>query len=147
MAALQGAQWNDGTLFLNGIGIVVTSMTMNGFSTSDIETATLSSTSKGYIQGTFDGGTIEVQGYSIPRPGFNAGDPKLVLPTAGDKTPTPFEFFLSNPEAPISGQFYPLFAGEAYVQSLSIEATVDDVVRLTYVLRITGELVLDVYSI
>ena len=144
-APLQGATWNNGTLFLNHAGITVTSLTLSGFGTTDIETASLSSTAKGYVQGAFDGGTIEVQGSELPRPAANAGDPKLVLPTAGDSVPSPFEFYLGAGD--VSGQFYPLFAGEAYVQSLSVEATVDDAIRLTYVLRITGELVLDVYSI
>lgn len=142
---LQGATWTDGTLFLNGQGIQVTSMTMSGYGATEIETGSLSSTAKQYVQGTFDGATIEVQGLSVPRPGANSGDPKLVRPTAGDQTPSSFEFYLGT--ANVSGEFYPLFAGEAYVQSLAIEASIDDAVRLTYVLRITGELVLDGYSI
>ena len=127
MAALS----TTGTAFTTGSGSVsgiITAINLGGISTAEIDVTQLSDTSKNYIMGVRDGGTVEVtvmvDTAAIPD-----------LPTAG--TSTPVSFVLRFGAAGASG---PTFTFSAYVQSVSTEAALDGAVSATYTLRISGSI-------
>ena len=105
---------------------VVTAISLGGISTAEIDVTALSDTSKSYIMGTIDGGTVDVS--------VNLDTGVTVsLPTAGDNVPTVFSLRFGA----ASGQGV-TFGFSAYIQSSSVEASVDAQVTASYTLRITG---------
>ena len=119
-----------GSTFVTGasdIKGVVTAISLGGISTAEIDVTALADTSKSYIMGTIDGGTIDVT--------VNLDSGVTVsLPTAGDATPTSFTLRFGPSTASVGV----IFTFSAYIQSASVEASVDAQVTASYTLRITG---------
>jgi hypothetical protein len=118
-----------GTAFTTGSGSVsgiITAINLGGISTAEIDVTQLSDTSKNYIMGTRDGGTVEVtvmvDTAALPD-----------LPTAGSASPSSFVLRFGA-----SGGGGPTFTFGAYVQAVSTEAALDGAVTATYTLRISG---------
>ena len=107
---------------------LVTAVNLGGISTAEIDVTQLSDTSKNYIMGVRDGGTVEVtvmvDTAAVPD-----------LPTAGSSSPV--SFVLRFGAAGASG---PTFTFSAYVQAVSTEAALDGAVSATYTLRISGSI-------
>lgn len=125
MAAISTA----GTAFTTGsaeVSGIITAISLGGISTAEIDVTALSDTSKAYIMGVRDGGTVEVtvmvDTSAVPD-----------LPSAGDATPSSFVLRFGP-----NGGSGPVFTFTAYVQSASVEASVDGAVTATYTLRISG---------
>ena len=105
---------------------VVTAISLGGISTAEIDVTALADLSKTYIMGTIDGGTVDVT--------VNLDTGVTVsLPTAGDNTPTSFTLRFG---AASGGGV--TFSFSAYIQSTSVEASVDAQVTASYTLRISG---------
>jgi hypothetical protein len=125
MAAISttGTAFTSGSGFVSGI---ITAINLGGISTAEIDVTQLSDTSKNYIMGTRDGGTVEVtvmvDTAALPD-----------LPTAGSAAPSSFVLRFGA-----SGGGGPTFTFSAYVQSVSTEASLDGAVTATYTLRISG---------
>ena len=120
-----------GTAFTTGSGSVsgiITAINLGGISTAEIDVTQLSDTSKNYIMGTRDGGTVEVTVMVD-----TAATPDL--PTAGSSSTTAFVLRFGA-----SGASGPTFTFNAYVQSVSTEAALDGAVSATYTLRISGSI-------
>jgi len=107
----------------------VTSVNLGGISTAEIDVSALADTSKSYIMGQLDGGTIEV---SVNVDNANAA---VTLPTAGDSTAAAYTLTFGTPAV---GNACPRFSFNAYIQNVSVEAGVDAQVTATYTLRISG---------
>ena len=106
----------------------ITAISLGGISTAEIDTTALASTSKEYVMGTIDGGTVDVT--------VNLATGSTVdLPTAGDNAPTAFKLKFGTW---VSGAAVPFFTFDAYIQNVSVEASVDAQVTASYTLRITG---------
>ena len=129
MAAISsvGSQFTTGT-----VKGTITAISLSGISTAEIDVTALSSSSKEYVMGTIDAGTIEV---TVNVDTLAAAGAAVDLPTAGDNVPTNFVLRLGTPAASL---LVPTFTFSAYIQSVSIEAAVDQQVTATYTLRITG---------
>jgi hypothetical protein len=127
MAAISttGTAFTTGATAVSGI---ITAINLGGISTAEIDVTQLSDTSKNYIMGTRDGGTVEVtvmvDTAALPD-----------LPTAGSSSPTSFVLRFGA-----SGASGPVFTFNAYVQSVSTEAALDGAVSATYTLRISGSI-------
>jgi hypothetical protein len=128
MAAISttGTAFTTGATAVSGI---ITAINLGGISTAEIDVTQLSDTSKNYIMGTRDGGTVEV----TVMVDTTAGVPDL--PTAGSSSPTSFVLRFGA-----SGASGPTFTFSAYVQSVSTEAALDGAVSATYTLRISGSI-------
>jgi hypothetical protein len=131
MAAISsvGSQFTQGT-----VKGTITAISLSGISTAEIDVTSISSTSKEYVMGTIDGGTIEV---TVNVDTVAATAATIDLPTAGDNVPTSFVLRLGTGAANLQ---VPTFSFNAYIQSVSIEASVDAQVTATYTLRITGNI-------
>lgn len=120
---------STGTTFLTGVGDIigeVTAISFSGVSAGEIETSNLSSSSKSYILGTVDGGTVEVTVNAI-------GSVPSVL-VAGDITPTAFTIRFGG-----AGSAVGYTVGfSAFIQSIKAEAGVDQVIKNTYTLQISS---------
>jgi hypothetical protein len=129
MAAISsvGSQFTTGT-----VKGTITAISLSGISTAEIDVTSISSTSKEYVMGTIDAGTIEVT-VNVDTVASTAAT--IDLPTAGDNVPTSFVLRLGTGAANLQ---VPTFTFNAYIQSVSIEASVDAQVTATYTLRITG---------
>ena len=112
------------TFVLNATEIVgeVTSISFSGIGATAIDTTQLSSTSKSYVLGTTDGGTVEIT--------CNMTNAVPAMVVSGDATSTAFtvRFGGSGPVVTFSG----------YISGTSFEASVDSQVVTTYTIRITG---------
>ena len=120
-----------GTTFTTGIADVtgiITAINLGGISTAEIDVTALSDSNKIYIMGSRDGGTIEV---TVMVETSTTPD----LPTAGDATPTSFVLRFGP-----SGGAGPTFTFSAFVQNVSVEASVDGAVTATYTLRVSGNI-------
>jgi hypothetical protein len=129
MAAISsvGSSFTTGT-----IKGTITAISLSGISTAEIDVTSISSTSKEYVMGTIDGGTIEV---TVNVDTVSSTGATIDLPTAGDNQPTAFVLKLGTGAASLQ---VPTFSFSAYIQSVSVEASVDAQVTATYTLRITG---------
>ena len=120
-----------GTSFTTGDTVIlgtITAISMSGMSAAEIDTTGISSTTKEFVLGTLDGGTVDIT--------VNLVTGSLVsMPTAGDGTPTAFVLKFGTHAA---GATVPVFSFSAYIQSSSVEAGVDQQVTANYTLRITG---------
>lgn len=125
MAAISSVGSKFGT---NTVVGTITAISLGGISTAEIDVTALSSTSKDYVMGTIDGGTVDVTVNLV------AGS-TIDLPTAGDAVPTSFKLKFGTHA---TGATVPVFTFEAYIQSVSVEAGVDAQVTASYTLRITG---------
>ena len=103
----------------------ITAMSLGGISTAEIDVTSISSTTKEYVMGTLDGGTVDVT------VNLDAGV-TVSMPTAGDVTPTAFVLRFG------AGTVGVAFTFSAYIQSVTVEAGVDQQVTASYTLRITG---------
>lgn len=109
----------------------VTAVSLGGISTAEIDVTALADTSKGYLMGVLDGGTVEVT------VNVDTTAAALTLPTAGDSTPYAYTLTFGTPGA---SNACPRFTFSAYIQSVSVEAALDAQVTATYTLRITGSI-------
>lgn len=119
-----------GSTFLTGVGTIigtVTAISLGGISTAEIDVTSLSSTTKEYIMGTIDGGTVDVTVNLI-------SGATVSLPTAGDAVPTAFTLRFGAVGSGVT------FTFDAYIQNTSVESAVDAQVTATYTLRITGSI-------
>ena len=125
MAAISttGTAFTTGAAAVSGI---ITAINLGGISTAEIDVTQLTDTSKNYIRGVRDGGTVEV---TVMVDTTATPD----LPTAGSSSPTSFVLRFGA-----SGASGPTFTFTAYVQSVSAEAALDGAVSATYTLRISG---------
>ena len=113
------------TTFVLGTGEIigeVTSISFGGIGATAIDTTQMSSTSKSYVLGTMDGGTVEIT--------CNMTNAIPTMPLSGDATSTSYSvrFGLTGPVVTFSG----------YISGTSFEASVDSQVITTYTIRITG---------
>jgi hypothetical protein len=109
----------------------VTSVSLGGISTAEIDVTGIGDTSKSYVMGTLDGGTIEV-GVNV-----DTAAAALTLPTAGDSTPYAYTLTFGTPSV---GNACPRFTFSAYIQNVSVEAALDAQVTATYTLRVSGSI-------
>jgi hypothetical protein len=110
----------------------ITAISFSGLSTAEIDVTDITSTNKTYVMGTLDGGTVEV---TVNVDTLAATGAPVSTPTAGDNVPTSFVLRLGGGAASLE---VPTFSFSAYIQSVSVEAAVDQQVTATYTLRITG---------
>ena len=115
--------------FESGLGLI-TSISLGGVSTAEIDTTSLASSSKSAITGTLDGGTVDVSFFS--KTGQTNGL-QFYKPTAGTNTPYNFRIAFTDGSNDL---WYLNFS--AYIQSTNLEAAVDSAVSGTMTLRITG---------
>jgi hypothetical protein len=108
---------------------LVTAVNLGGISTAEIDVTGLSDTSKNYVMGTLDGGTVEV---TVNVDSANAA---LTLPTAGASTAAAYTLTFGTPAV---GNACPRFSFNAFIQNISVEAALDAQVTATYTLRISG---------
>ena len=122
-----------GTVFAGGgasnIKGHVTAVNLSGINTAEIDVTGLVDTSKSYVMGVLDGGTIEV---TCNVDNANAA---VTLPTSGDTTTDAYTLTFGTPAV---GNAVPRFSFNAYIQNTSVEAGVDAQVTVTYTLRISG---------
>lgn len=104
----------------------ITSISLGGVSTAEIDVTGLGDSAKQYIMGTLDGGTVEISAIVTGAPG---------IPTSGDTTADAYTLTFGTPAV---GNASPRFSFNAFIQQVSVEASVDGVVTATYTLRITG---------
>ena len=121
-----------GTNFVTGVSDIkgtITAISLGGISTAEIDVTSISSSTKEYVMGTLDGGTVDVT------VNLDAGV-VCSMPTAGDTAPTSFTLRFGTGAA--SPNQVPIFTFSAYIQSVSVEAGVDAQVTASYTLRISG---------
>lgn len=104
---------------------IITSISLGGISTAEIDITGLTDTAKSYIMGTKDGGTVEV---SVIVDSSAVPD----LPTSGATSATSFALRF--------GASGPTFTFSAFIQQCSVEASVDGAVTASYTLRISGDI-------
>jgi len=110
----------DGTTEIIG---EVTAISFSGIAAAEIDVTMLSDTTKKYVLGTADGGTVEVT--------CNMTGAAPSLPVSGDATPSNYIVRFGgagNPRANFSG----------YIVSTAFDAGVDSQVTTTYTIRISG---------
>lgn len=110
----------------NTVSGIVTAMSLSGVSCAEIDVTSLASSTKSYVLGTRDGGTIDI---TVNVDQGSSPD----MPTAGDALPTKFKLRFGP-----SGGGGPSFEFDAYIQSVSVEAGIDQQVIANYTLRLTG---------
>ena len=103
----------------------ITAISLGGISTAEIDVTSISSSTKEYVMGTMDGGTVDVT------VNLDAGV-VCSMPTAGDTSPTAFVLRFGASSLGVA------FTFSAYIQSVSVEAGVDAQVTASYTLRISG---------
>jgi hypothetical protein len=103
----------------------VTAISFSGIGAAEIDVTQLSNTTKSYVLGTTDGGTVEVT--------CNMTNAAPTLPVSGNASP---HNFLLRFGGNVVG--YPTASFTAYVAGASFEASVDQQVTTTYTLRLTG---------
>ena len=113
------------TTFVSGVGEIigeVTAISFGGISATAIDTTLLSSTTKSYVLGTTDGGTVEIT--------CNMINTVPTMPVSGDAVSTNYtvRFGATGPVVTFSG----------YISGTSFEASIDSQVITTYTIRITG---------
>ena len=129
---------STGSTFTTGSGDVVgeiTSISFSGITAAEIDVTNLSSSSKSYVLGTADGGTVEIS--------CNTTAAAPVLPTAGDASPTSFvvRFGPVGAASPLQSVLA-TFTG--YIVNTSFEASVDSQVITTYTIQITGAVTMSI---
>lgn len=107
----------------------VTAVNLGGISTAEIDVTGIGDTSKSYVMGTLDGGTIEVT------VNVDTAAAALTLPSSGSSTPAAYTLTFGTPAV---GNACPRFSFSAYIQNVSVEAALDAQVTATYTLRISG---------
>jgi hypothetical protein len=103
----------------------VTAISFSGIGAAEIDVTQLSDTTKKYVLGTADGGTVEVS--------CNMTNAVPTLPTSGDAVPENFILAFGGTTAGL-----PRATFTAYIAGVSFEASVDQQVTTTYTLRLTG---------
>jgi len=117
--------------FITGSGSIIgeiTAISFSGISAAEIDVTSLTSTTKNYVLGTADGGTVEITC------NMNATAP--ALPTSGSATATSFVVRFG----PVGTATLPSVTAtfSAFIANTSFEAAVDSQVVTTYTLRISG---------
>jgi hypothetical protein len=109
-------------------------ISIDGISAAEIDVTALNDAAKRYILGTRDGGTITVRSFVTPS--------SIPLPVTGDSTPRNYRLHFPrkryDPLDPESN-YALVTVFSAYLQSVVLEAAVDDAVRVTYTLRLSGQ--------
>jgi hypothetical protein len=109
----------------------VTAISFSGIGAAEIDVTKLSDTTKTYVLGTTDGGTVEVS--------CNTTNAAPTLPTSGNASPHNFIIAFGGTAAGL-----PRATFTAYVSGTSFEASVDQQVTTTYTLRLTGPITMGV---
>jgi hypothetical protein len=104
-------------------------ISFSGIAATEIDVTSLTSAGKTFVMGTRDNGTVEVSAF------VNRTTAPL-LPTSGNSTPGAFYCTLGDNITPNSQ--YIQVTGSCYLQSTSIEGSVDNAVMVTYTFRLTG---------
>lgn len=130
MAAISSVGTIFGGTGASEIKGIVTSVSLGGITTAEIDTTALADNDKTYVMGTLDAGTVEV-GVNL---NSQAGSTGVTLPTAGDNTISSWTLTFGTPSATNS---CPRYTMTGYIQSVSVEAGVDQQLTATYTLRLT----------
>jgi len=120
----------------------IAAISIDGISAAEIDVTALTDNAKKFILGVQDGGTVTVQAFAVT---LGVGD-EGSLPQTGNSTPQNFR--LHFPKKPTNildpeSEYAVVFIFAAYLQSVAYEAAVDDAVRITYTLRISGPVQVD----
>lgn len=114
----------------SGISGDVKSISFGGVTASAIDVTTISSTSKAYVLGMVDGGTVSVSCFA------NSGSGNIPdLPTAGTNTLVAFSVTFGPVTA---GVQRPIASFRGYMMSLTMSANVDEPVTADYEIRIAA---------
>ena len=111
---------------------VIKSISFGGSSTSAIDVTSITATFKTYVMGMADWGTITVSCFA------ENSTAKPDMPTAGLTTPLAFVITMG------SGSGSNIYTFNAYLQSTSMSAGIDEAVTVDYTLRISGAVVVTV---
>ena len=106
-----------------------TGISFSGIAATEIDVTSLTDAGKTYVLGTRDNGTVEVSAF-VDR------QTAPLMPDSGNSTPGLFICTLGDNVTPNSQ--YISVAGGCYLQSTSIDASVDSAVAVTYTFRLTG---------
>ena len=110
----------------------IKSISFGGSSTSAIDVTSITATFKTYVMGMADWGTITVSCFA------ENSTAKPDMPTAGLTTPLAFVITMG------SGSGSNIYTFNAYLQSTSMSAGIDEAVTVDYTLRISGAVVVTV---
>jgi len=110
---------------------VITSAGIDSIQAATIDTAGLSDTSKSYVLGTRESGTVTLAINVISQ---TVNTEYMAMPKSGQTSTNATSFVLSM--GTVTGS--PKFTFSAYITKVSIGAEVDKQVTATYTLRITG---------
>ena len=105
---------------------VIKSISFGGQSTASIDTTSITSAFKSYVMGMNDNGTIAISCYA------ESGSSRPDVPVGGMTTPDAFVITLGT------GTGANVYTFNAYVQSASWSAGIDEAVTVDYTLRISG---------
>lgn len=111
---------------------VIKSISFGGQSTASIDTTSITSSFKSYVMGMNDNGTITVSCFA------ENGASRPDVPVGGMTTPDPFVITLGT------GTGANVYTFNAYVQSTSMSAGIDEAVTVDYTLRISGAMAVSV---
>lgn len=112
----------------------ITAIRLTGQEAAAIDVTGIANTHKQFICGTVSAGTLEVD---VIMQSAAGGGQKIYLPEAHDRTPNAIQFYLGTPSGDPNEQI-PDITVFGYVQSVSVSAERDDVVRATVIFRCTG---------
>ena len=110
----------------------IKSISFGGSSTSAIDVTSITATFKTYVMGMAEWGTITVSCFA------ENSTAKPDIPTAGLTTPLAFVITMG------SGSGSNIYTFNAYLQSTSMSAGIDEAVTVDYTLRISGAVVVTV---
>lgn len=130
---------------LTAVRCACQSISFGGISTADIDVTNLADTFKKYIEGTLDGGTLELQGMVVtagpPSAGNPISTPQIIgFPVAGQNTSTAFTVFLGTRATSDAAYLreVPKIAFNGMLQGISIEAGIDAAISINYTVRLTS---------
>jgi len=115
-------------------GAAITAIRLTGQEAMVIDVTGIAATHKSFICAAVDAGTLEVDVMLQSSAGVG---PKINLPTAHNKSPVAIEFYLGTLTGDSNEQI-PNITITGYIQSVSVSAERDDVIRATVVFRCTG---------
>lgn len=115
-------------------GSQITAIRLTGEQATVIDVTGIAATHKSFICAAVDAGTLEVDCMLKTR---SATGSTIFLPTAHDSTPSSINFYFGTVTGDATNQI-PDVTLSGYIQSVSVSAERDDVIRATVVFRCTG---------
>lgn len=115
-------------------GASITAIRLTGQEATVIDVTGIAATHKSFICAAVDAGTLEVDVMMQSSAGVA---PKIYLPTAHNKSPVAIQFYFGTLTGDSNEQI-PDITIVGYIQSVSVSAERDDVVRATVIFRCTG---------